>query len=74
MLSKKNLLNPNASGPRQTILQWPVGTVIVFQLILSPSHGIRNKTATECGCCKSLLEPHSVLHGLLPVKGDSFKI
>lgn len=75
MLSKKNLLNPNASGPRQTILQWPVGTVIVFQLILSPSHRIRNKAATECGCCTSLLGPHSVLHGLLLcIKGDSFKI
>ena len=75
MLSKKNLLNPNTSGSRQMILPWPVGTVILFQLILSPSHRTRNKAATECGYCTSLLAPHSVLQGLLLcVKVDSFKI
>ena len=74
MLSKKNLLNPNTSGPRQMILPWPMDTVIVFQLILSPSHRTRNKVATEYRYCISFLVPHSVLHGLLLcVKDDSLK-
>lgn len=74
MLSEE-LLNPNASGPRQMILQWPVGTVIVFQLILSLSHRIRNEADYWMRMLHIIVGASLSSSWLASLhKGDSFKI